>query len=121
MNENLSPAEEGNASDSPKASKRFDSAVLIAIHDGLLVLGEKVRHVIYYYLETHYQVKHEEIPGRLEAFHKALQDIFGAGTETVEKVIAKNLYSSLELSFIEHKNWTLADYVKDAEKAVPHL
>jgi hypothetical protein len=34
----------------------------------------------------------------------------------MEKLIAKNLYSRLGLSFTEHANWTLADYVNHVKK-----
>lgn len=106
----------GRVKDSKKASDRLDSAVQEAVHEGLLVLGEIVRTAIYNYFETRYQIKREEIPRRLEAFHKALMGIIGAGAKIIEKLIAKRLYSRLGLSFIEHEDWTLVEYVEDAKK-----
>ena len=58
----------------------------------------------------------KKIPDRLEAFHKALDGMFGVGAEAIEKVIARNLYSRIGLNFEEHEKWTLADYVNYAEE-----
>jgi len=102
--------------DSKKASERMDSAVQEAVHEKLLVLGEIVRDAIYNHIETRHQLKREEIPRRLEVFHKALMGIIGAGAKIIEKLIAKRLYSRLGLSFIEHEDWTLVEYVEDAKK-----
>lgn len=88
-----------------------------AIDEALLVLGESVRHVLYYYAETRYGVKREEIPDSLEAFHKALQGTFGAGAKIIENLIARNVYSKLGLTFDEHENWMLADYLDYAKNA----
>lgn len=98
----------------PSAS--FTSTALLgAVDHGLLALGEIVRSTIYDRMEESYQVKREEIPEKLDTFHKALQEMLGRGAEVVRRLIAKNLYSSLNLKFAEHENWTLVDYVQDAE------
>jgi len=106
----------GHLEDSKKASERLDSTIQEAVHEGLLVLGEIVRTAIYNNIETRHQLKREQIPRRLEAFHKALIGIFGAGAKIIEKLIAKRLYSRLGLSFIEHEDWTLVEYIEDAKK-----
>jgi len=103
--------------DSHKVSESFGSAVLEAVDEGLRVFGKSVRHVIYYHLEARHHVKREEIPEKLEAFHKALEDLYGAGAGVVEKQIAEALHSRLGLSFVKHKNWTLVDYVNNAKRA----
>ena len=104
------------STETPKVSKRFDSTIQEAVHEGLLVVGEIVRQAIYRHIEMKYQVKPGEIHMRLEAFDKALTGIFGAGAKIVEKLIAKRLYSKLGLSFVENENWTLVEYVRDAKK-----
>jgi len=100
-----------------KPRGQFDSAVLETVDEGLRILGEAVKPAIYYHLETHHKVNREEIPEKLETFHKALEGLFGFGAKPIEKLIAKKLYSKLGLSFEPHEDWTLIDYVKDAKKA----
>jgi hypothetical protein len=84
---------------------------------GLLALGEIVRATIYERIERNYQVKRDEISEKLEVFHKALQGLLGAGAKVIEKQIAKNLYSQLDLNFIERADWTIVEYFDHAKKA----
>jgi hypothetical protein len=93
------------------------SVLLQAIDEGLLVLGERVRYAIYYHIESKSHLRRQEIPFRVQAFHEALQDIFGAGSEVIEKLIARSLYRKIGLSFKAHRNWTLVDYIEDAKTA----
>jgi len=92
-------------------------ALLHAIDDGLAVPGEIVRTAIYDRIERSYQLRREEIPEKVEIFHKALQDLLGASAKVMERVIARNLYSRLGLDYVAHENWTLVDYVNHAKKA----
>jgi hypothetical protein len=93
-------------------------ALLEAVDAGLLVPGEIVRTAIYERIERSYRVKREEILEKLETFHEALQDLLGASASKVmEKLIARNLYSRLELNFRQHDGWTLVDYVNHAKEA----
>nr|MDO8133463.1 hypothetical protein [Candidatus Njordarchaeum guaymaensis] len=99
-----------------KSSERFESAVLEAVDYGLGVLGETVRQAIYSYIDLKYQIKREETPKNLDVFRKASAGLFGAGGRVVEKLIARKLYGMLGLSFTDHENWTLIDYVNDGKK-----
>ncbi len=92
----------------------FKRTLREAVDEGLLVLGENARQVIYYHIERSRQVKPEQIPDRIEPFHEALRSMFGAGADVVEKLIIKNLYSTLALKFEEYEDWTLVDYVNNA-------
>jgi predicted amino acid racemase len=96
----------------------FKDILLNAVDYGLLVLGEIVRKAIYERLESSYQVKRAEIPENLESFHVALAGLFGRRGSVVERLIARRLYSKLRLTFEEHQNWTLVDYVNHAKNAV---
>lgn len=98
-------------------SPRFSGVLLQAVDQALLVPGEMVRVAIYERIERSFQVKREEIPDKLPAFHNALQELLGAAAKVIEKLIAKNLYSGLGLNFTEHAHWTLVEYVDDAMKA----
>lgn len=49
---------------------------------------------------------------------KAGRIMLGVGaTKVMEKLVAKNLHSRLELSFTQHDGWTLVDYVNHAKEA----
>jgi len=98
-------------------SSGLKEALLHAIDDGLAVPGEIVRTAIYDRIERSYQLRREEIPDHLETFHKALQDLLGAGARVMEKLIAKSLYRRLKLNFTQHDGWTLIDYVNHAKEA----
>jgi len=98
-------------------SSGLKEALLHAIDDGLAVPGEIVRTAIYDRIERSYQLRREEIPEKVEIFHKALQDLLGASAKVMERVIARNLYSRLGLDYVAHENWTLVDYVNHAKKA----
>jgi len=95
-----------------------DLAVLDAVDEALLVLGESGRERVYYRLEVNHRIKREEIPDRPEDFYEALVDMFGEGAKIFGKIIAKNLYGRLGLTFNEHENWTLVDYVNDVKKTL---
>jgi hypothetical protein len=98
-------------------SVAFREVLLQAIDDGLLVPDEIVRAAIYDRVERSYQIRREEIPEKLELFHKALRDLLAAGGEVLERLIAKNLYLRLDLNFNQHENWILLDSVDEAKKA----
>ena len=87
-----------------------------AVDYGLLALGETVRDTIYHRIQTTRGVGREEIPEKLESFHEALRELLGTYARVIEKLIAKNFYSRLGLSFTEHKTWTLVDYVTNTLK-----
>jgi hypothetical protein len=97
--------------------KQPDQAVLEALDEVLSMLGKKGKQAIYYYAETRYQIKREEICNKIEAFDKALEGLFGAGAELISWSIAKSIYERLGLSFKEHSGWRLVDYLDDAKKA----
>lgn len=98
-------------------SAAFREVLLEAIDDGLLVPSEIVQAAIHDRVERSYQIRREDIPEKLELFHKALRDLLAAGGEVLEMLNAKNLYRRLDLNFNQHENWTLLDYVDEAEKA----
>jgi len=85
-----------------------------ALDDGLSVPGEIVMTAIYDRIEKSYGLKREDIPEKLEAFHRALEDLLGESAKVMEKLIAKNLYRRLGLNFTEHANWSIVDYVNHA-------
>jgi len=105
------------ASQPVPAGATIKLALLEAVDYGLLALGEIARATVYERIEKSYEVKREEIPDKLDTFHRALQELLGKGAGIVKRLIVKNLYSRLHLEFTEHEDWTLADYVHYANKA----
>jgi len=103
--------------DRESAEKELNRAVMEAVDDGLLVLGASVRDTIYYTVERDYQIRCQDILGRAEDFHKALERLFGPGARIIEKLIAKSLCSKLGIPLVTSENWTLADYLYYAKRA----
>jgi KaiC/GvpD/RAD55 family RecA-like ATPase len=93
-----------------------EEALVQAIDNGLLALGEIVRDTLYDRFEKKYQLKREEIPEKLDTFHNALQMMLGAGARVIETQIAKSLVSRLDLDFTENVDWTIVDYFHYARK-----
>ena len=73
------------------SSVELEETLLQAVDEALLIPGEIVRTVIYARIERSYQLRREETPEKLETFHRALQDLLGAGGKVMEKLIAKSL------------------------------
>lgn len=94
----------------------FNITLSEAVHEGLFILGENARHLIYNILEKVYQVRREQIPEKPEALHKALEDSLGSQAKSVERLIVKELYSRIGLRFKGCEGWTLAECVNFAKK-----
>jgi len=97
--------------------KDFDKLFIEAVDEGLDVLGESGRQMIFFHLEKSYSIKRHEIPKKPEAFAKGLKKIFGAGASVLEKLIVKSLYSKLGLKYEDKEECPFADYVKDVKEA----
>jgi hypothetical protein len=95
--------------------KDFNEILLEAVDYSLLVLGEIVRVAIYERIERSHGVRHDEIPEKLKIFDKGLQQLLGASSKVMERLIAKRLYNQLTLNFTTHQDWTLVDYVNHAK------
>ena len=96
---------------------RLQNTLLESVDEGLLALGETGREALYQCIQSKYQLTREEIPDNLETFHQALQDL-DAGAKIIEKLIVKNLYTTLGLKFTERANWTLIDHVNNLRQAM---
>ena len=97
--------------------KDFEKLFIEAVDDGLDVLGESGRQMIFFHLENSYSIKRHEIPKKPEAFATGLEKIFGAGASVLEKLIVKSLYSKLGLKYEDKEGRPFADYVKDVKEA----
>ncbi|MEM1540807.1 MAG: hypothetical protein QXJ07_05445 [Candidatus Bathyarchaeia archaeon] len=95
----------------------FKKALMEAVNEGLLMLGESGREVIYFRLIHSYALKREDIPSNPEIFVKCLRGIFGSGAEVIERAIIKNLYKRLGLEFRAKKDFSFLEYLNEARKA----
>lgn len=91
-------------------------ALIEAVDEGLLTLGESGREAVYFHLNNTYSLKKENVPDKPQAFDEALRKIFGVGADVIERSVVKKLYSKLEIDFIEKKNYGFANYINDAAK-----
>jgi len=99
-----------------REEKDFDKLFIEAVDEGLDVLGESGRQMIFFHLEKSCSIKRHEIPKKPEAFAAGLEKIFGAGASVLEKLIVKNLYSKLGLKYEDKEERKFAEYVNDVKK-----
>lgn len=66
-----------------------DSELLETVERGLCALGENTAQIIFYNLYRRYSLSKPEILRKPERFIKALSDLFGAGADTIEKLVVE--------------------------------
>ena len=77
--------------------KRSEQRILQCIDDGLGILGDSTKRVVYYNLSKN-GLKKAEIPAKPHTFCKGLTKIFGEeGAIMIEKCIVEKLQASFEL------------------------
>ena len=93
---------------------KFEEALLEAIDEGLSLLGESPKQMVYYHLEETFKINRQDIPFKIEEFTDAIEKIFGSGAKIIEIQIMKALYEKLGNNFKYYPkqvNLTLTDYV----------
>lgn len=97
--------------------RKFKRLLLESVDEGLNVLGESVKHTVYYYVHNNSGLKREEIPLRPEDFSRALRNIFGSvGASFIEDQILKRLYMKIGMEYVREKNLTFKEHIKDVMK-----
>jgi hypothetical protein len=72
---------------------------------------------IFFRLEKSFNVRHEEIPDRLDDFQTALEKMCGKGAQVLMRMIARNLCSKIGgCSYGEGSDWNLKMYVEDCKR-----
>jgi len=94
----------------------FNLALLEAVDEGLLLLGEDARDLIYHIVENMYDIRRDQISEKPEALHEALEDSLGPQARVVEKLIAREFLSRIGLSFKGFENLTLLECIRYARK-----
>jgi hypothetical protein len=93
----------------------FEKILIDAVDEGLLMLGETGREVVYFRLRHSYALSKEDVPAHPEIFVECLKKIFGSGSRAIEKAIVKSLYSKLELEHVEEKNFDFLECLNEAK------
>ncbi|MBS7608720.1 MAG: hypothetical protein QW734_10975 [Candidatus Bathyarchaeia archaeon] len=93
-----------------------ERALIEAVDEGLLMLGESGREVVYFRLRFSYAIGKEDVPSHPEIFDECLRSIFGSGAKAIEKAIIKNLYKKLGLKFVEKENFDFLEYLNYAKR-----
>lgn len=89
-----------------------EETVINMIEDGLDVLGENVGRVILHHLELRYSLKRNQIPRKLNVFTRALRELFGEGSLTIERIIVETINRETGILMDETKIRTLSEAVK---------
>lgn len=98
-----------------KPPKEFNQLILESVDEGLSILGEApVKRAFYYHLEKRENIKRDEIPDKLEAFHNALSELFFTGSIILERRMSRYLYERLGLELPTNNGWSFQDYIKEA-------
>jgi len=105
---------------STKSQKRnsgtmdFEELLMEAIDEGLSLLGESSKQVVYFYLEKTFKMNRLDIPYRIEEFIDAIERIFGNGSKILEIQIMKCLFKKVGYTVKHHskqKNLTFTEYI----------
>ncbi len=94
------------------------SSLLIESVDEALrnIFSPNTMKAVYFYLEENRQIRRDQLHDKLGEFVDSCKQIFGAGSQTLERAIAKKLYSKLGWEFWEVPNFGLLEYVEKAKQ-----
>jgi len=85
----------------------FNGLLLKVIDEQLTDLfGEIGAQLIYGYLANHYRLKKKDIPKKIDAFAKALEDYFGSGAYVIQRLVLTNMHSRLGRALRENCGFT---------------
>jgi len=86
--------------------------VIKMIEDGLDALGENVGRVILHHLEVRYSLKRNQISRKLDVFTRALRELFGEGSLTIERIIVETINRKTGISMDETETRTLSEAIE---------
>ena len=107
-----------NYSSRIKAEKRtmdFEELLMEAIDEGLSLLGESSKQVVYFYLGKTFKMNRLDIPYRIEEFIDAIESIFGNGAKILEIQIMKCLFKKAGYPFRHYskeKSLEFTEYIE---------
>lgn len=71
--------------------------IIECVDYALECFGKSVKRVVYFYLETEFQLLRSDISERPEDFSRALRAIFGCGAATIEELIVLRMQQKLKV------------------------
>lgn len=95
------------------ADRRFNRLLLEAIDEALSSLGESVKKAIYYRLEEDFHISKPEIPQKIQAFNRAMEEMFKEGASHLQISMMKQIHQKTgeKLTWTEDKKLTFPKYV----------
>lgn len=95
----------------------FDSTLIESVDEAIRSLfSQQVVDALHSNLKDRRTIGWNEIPTHLPTLSLVLEKYFGLSAPTVEKAIARRLYSRYNLDFQSRGGYELTDYVEDARK-----
>ena len=97
-----------------KRTMDFEELLMEAIDDGLSLLGESSKQLVYFYLEKNFKINRLDIPYRIDEFIDATERIFGNGAKILEIQMMKCLFKKVGYSikhYSKQKNLLFSEYI----------
>jgi hypothetical protein len=96
----------------------FNEIVSHCVKEGLTeALGSIIVDALFDQMYEHYDITLENLPNRLDTFFSVLEGAFGQKvSQVLGRVIARRLYASLSLEFVESPTKGLTEYVEEIRK-----
>ena len=69
-----------------------------SVDEGLSVLGQTPKRIIYGLLESDYGIMREDLPGKFDEFSAILTKTFGPGADSILQHIINRFYAKLQLT-----------------------
>jgi hypothetical protein len=88
-------SETSNLEKSSTKNTEFGRLLLEAVDESFSSLGDSAKHAIYFYLAENFKICQRDIPGRIEDFSNAIEEIFGLGSKLLEIQILRRLHSKV--------------------------
>jgi len=95
----------------------FDGALIESVDDAIRsVFSQQVVDALHSNLKDKRTISWNQIPNQLPTLSLVLEKYFGLGAPTVERTIARRLYSRFNLEFANKNDCELKDYVENARQ-----
>jgi hypothetical protein len=97
----------------------FDAALIASVDEAIRSLfNQQVVDALHSNLKDRRTISWDQIPDQLPTLSLVLEKYFGLGAPTVERAIARRLYSRFNIEFQSNKSYELTDYVEAARQKV---
>ena len=98
---------------------KLASLLLTSVNETInKIFKEAGAKVIFDFLEKNYDLKLEEIVKKPEVFSTGFERLTVSAAFMIEMMILENLYSKLDLKFVEKKGYEFSDYVNELRRNI---